>query len=223
MIKKPALTFPVLYSIYTGLMPLIMSGLVSVWAYNHIALLKTLDNGTLIIIWISLSLAMGLSLIPTTFVALITGYIWGILAIFPLIISYVLATIIGSSISKWVDNEQIINQINKNPKAKNILQKLQNEQFKIVALARLSPVFPFGISNVIFTYLGVPLKNLIFAGIIGMLPRTSFMVWASGKAESLQSLYNAKWTDYLQSPLFYLGIIATFLLIWIVYRIVKKR
>ena len=204
-------------------MPLIMSGLVSVWVYQHIHELKDLNLINLILIWIGLSLAMGFSLIPTTFVALLAGFIWDFGAIIPLIISYIFATIIGSTLSRWIDNDQILNQIQKNENAKNMLLKLQNEQFKIVALARLSPVFPFGISNVVFTYLGVPLKLLLFAGIVGMLPRTLSMVWLASKAENIQKVFSTNWQAYLQSPIFIIGILSVVALVIIVYQAVKRK
>ena len=80
----------------------------------------------------------------------------------------------------------------------------------IIAFARLSPIFPFGISNVIFTYLGVPLKQLILAGIIGMLPRTIFIVWLSSQADSLKKLFSQNWSNYLNSPLFIVGLLSVF-------------
>ena len=221
--KLPKLSFSILYGLYTGLMPLIMSGLVSAWAYGNINEIKDLSLINLLFIWIGLSFAMGFSLIPTTFVALIAGYIWGFGAIISLILSYILATMIGSTLSKWIDNDQILKQIEKNEKAKNILSKLQEKQFKIVALARLSPVFPFGISNVVFTYLGVPLKLLLMAGIVGMLPRTIFMVWLASKAENIQNLFNTNGQTYLQSPIFIIGILSILALFIVVYKAVKRK
>lgn len=219
----PKISYSILYGIYTGIMPLVMSGLVSLWAFENIESLKATSLIQVILIWVGFTLAMGLSLIPTTFAALICGYIWGLNAIIPLVISYSLATIIGANLSKWIDNDQILHQINKNPRAKSILSKLQNETFKIVALARLSPVFPFGISNVIFTYMGVPLSNLLFAGIIGMLPRTLLMVWIASRAESIQKVLTNNWHNYVQSPIFWVGIISLFLLLIIVYQAFKRK
>lgn len=221
--KLPKLSFSIIYGLYTGLMPLIMSGLVSVWVYENINEIKDIRPINLVLIWIGLSFAMGFSLIPTTFVALIAGFIWGFEAFIPLILSYVLATIIGSKLSKWIDNDQILSQISKNEKAKSTLAKLQNEQFKIIALARLSPVFPFGISNVIFTYLGVPLRLLLFAGIVGMLPRTIFMVWLASKAENIQNLFKTNWQTYLQSPIFIVGVVSVIALFIIVFQAVKRK
>ncbi len=221
--KLPRLSFSIIYGIYTGLMPLIMSGLASFWIYENVESLKTIGLFQMVIIWIGFSLAMGLSIIPTTFVALISGYIWGLNSILPLIGGYILATIIGANLSKWIDNDQILNQINKNPKAKVILERLKNEEFKIIALARLSPIFPFGISNVIFTYMGIKLPKLLLAGIIGMLPRTLFMVWAASKATAIDHLFKSNWQQYLNSPIFYLGIVSVLVLLGIVFKAINQK
>lgn len=199
-------------------MPLIMSGLVSIWVFNNIDFFKDLNLINTILFWLCFSIGMGLSLIPTTIVALLAGFIWGFISIIPLIISYIIATIIGANLSKWIDNDQILNQIQQNSKANTILSKLKNEQFKIVALARLSPVFPFGISNVVFTYLGVPLRTLLFAGLVGMLPRTIFMVYLASKAESLQILFTNNWWFYLQNPVLYIGVASIVALIYILIK-----
>ncbi len=202
-------------------MPLIMSGLASYWVIMHAESLKKLGLIEQFIVWGILAVAMGLSLIPTTFVALIAGYIWGWSAIIPLVISYSIASWLGNRLSKWVDNDQILLQINQSIKARKLIASLHDNQFKIVALARLSPIFPFGISNVIFTYLGVPIRTLLTAGILGMLPRTLFMVWIASKAESIKAVLENNWKSYLTSPIFYLGIFSIILLVIVVYKALK--
>jgi uncharacterized membrane protein YdjX (TVP38/TMEM64 family) len=212
----------IIYAVYSGVMPLIMSGLMSILVYRNIGFLQNLDITNKIFFWLLASLAMGLSVIPTSFIALVSGFIWGLKAIIPLIVSYIFATILGYLLSSFIDKNFILTEINKNNKAKKILANLKNEQFKIIVFARLSPVFPFGISNVIFTYLGVPLKQLILVGILGMLPRTIFMVWISSQADSLKKLFTKNWSNYFDSPLFIIGLVSIFGLVFLVYRAIKK-
>jgi uncharacterized membrane protein YdjX (TVP38/TMEM64 family) len=203
-------------------MPFVMSGIISVFVIKNIALFQNMGFYGSFLFWVLISISMGISLVPTSFVALISGYLWGFSTILPLIISYILATSVGFYLSKVIDNNFILQELDKNTKAKNLLNNLKTEQFKIIALARLSPIFPFGISNVIFTYLGVPLKNLILAGIIGMLPRTLLMIWASTKIEVIQNLFNSNWKDNLQSPIFYLGVLSMGGLVYIFLRAKKS-
>lgn len=203
-------------------MPLTVSGLASIWAYNNIEYLKNLNSIEIAFLAILSSFSMGLSLIPTSFVALVAGYFWGLNAIFILVITYIIATIIGFYLSKKIDNQQILNELNKSNKAKQVLENLKTDQFKIIMLARLSPIFPFGISNVIFTYLGVPLQKLVFAGIIGMLPRTILLVWVSSKSESIKTIINGNWNEQFKLPILAIGLLSTGFLIYIILKQLKK-
>lgn len=203
-------------------MPLIMSGLTSIWVYQNIDYLKNTTGVQNIFIWVLITVSMGISLIPTSFVALVSGFIWGFPAILPLIISYIFATGIGYFLSKIIDNQLILSEINKKAKAKILLENLQTDQFKIIALARLSPIFPFGISNVVFTYLGISLQKLILAGIIGMLPRTIFMIWVGHNSQNVLELFQSNWMDYMSSPVFLIGIVASLLIVYIIFKALKK-
>ncbi len=203
-------------------MPLIMSSIVLFWLYQNLIFFEKNTAFQIIALAFLAILAMGLALIPTSLVALISGYFWGWAALPILVISYILATCIGFFVSRRIDNEQILQEINKNNKAKNLLRNLKADQFKIIVLARLSPIFPFGISNVIFTYLGVPLQQLIFAGIIGMLPRTVFMVWVAQSARSLKDVLLKDWQQQLSSPIFLIGVFSMLFLGTILYKAYKK-
>ncbi|MES2796632.1 MAG: VTT domain-containing protein [Bacteroidota bacterium] len=199
-----------------------MSGLSSIWVYQNIDYLKNTTGAQNVFFWVLISFSMGISLIPTSFVALVSGFIWGFASILPLIISYIFATGIGYFLSKVIDNQLILSEINKNGKAKRLLENLQTDQFKIIALARLSPIFPFGISNVVFTYLGISLQKLILAGIIGMLPRTIFMIWVGHNSQNVIQLLQNNWIDYISSPLFLLGVISSLLIVYIIFNALKK-
>lgn len=203
-------------------MPFIVSGLASIWLYNNYEYFKNISLVEIAFLAILSSVAMGFSLIPTSFVALVSGYFWGLNSIFILIVTYIFATIIGYNLSRKIDNDQILNELYKNKKAKTILENLKTDQFKIIALARLSPIFPFGISNVVFTYLGVSLQKLILAGIIGMLPRTVFLIWVASQSESLKVIFNNSLNDYFKSPIMAIGVVSTIFLIYVILKKIKN-
>lgn len=172
-------------------MPFLMAGFFSLWAINHAPLLLHLSTGGQIVFWLAAAFATGLALLPSSYVASVAGFIWGFACVWPLVISYMLATAIGYYVSRWLNGQKIMSQLQKNPKAKAILERFQNEQFIIIVLSRLSPVFPFGVSNVVFSYLGVRLPNLLLAGILGMFPRSLFLVYLASKASYIQSLFES--------------------------------
>ena len=199
-----------------------MASAATVWLYHNAVAIQNLNALQWLFGSFLAVLAMGFSILPTSFVALVAGYFWAWNSLPFLVISYALATCIGFYISQKIDSHKVLVEINKNSKANAVLGKLESEQFKIVALARLSPVFPFGISNVVFTYLGVPLSKLLAAGVLGMLPRTIFMVWLASNSQNIQQIFQSNWQQYLQSPIFYVGIISVVALFFLVYRAYKS-
>ncbi len=203
-------------------MPLVLSSLILFWLYKNTVFLENTSIIENFMLAGLASLAMGLALVPTSLVALIAGYFWGWVSLPILIITYLLATILGHFLSKKIDNEQILLEINKNSKAKKLLENLKSDQFRLVVLARLSPIFPFGISNVVFTYLGVGLRQLILAGLLGMLPRTIFMVWVAINAASLKELINVDYRQQLSSPIFIIGLLSVVFIVLIIYKAYKK-
>ena len=44
--------------------------------------------------------------------------------------------------------------LSEKPKVKQVLENLQKDEFKIILLARLSPVLPFAVTNVLFSFSG---------------------------------------------------------------------
>ena len=92
------------------------------------------------IVYVFACFTMAFALTPTTFVALLSGYFLGWIAFFPLAISYWVASLIGFSIANKIDDGRLSAYIQQKPKVQALLQNLQTNEFKIIFLARLSPV-----------------------------------------------------------------------------------
>jgi uncharacterized membrane protein YdjX (TVP38/TMEM64 family) len=60
-------------------------------------------------------------------------------------------------------------------------------------LCRLSPFLPFALMNVVLPYLGIRFRNFMIPGLIGMLPRTLFFLWAGTQFDN--------WTGTLSAEL----------------------
>lgn len=160
----------------------------------------------------------GLSIMPTSVVALLVGYLGGMSQWPYLIVTYLLATLIGHFLAKKIASPEIMDRLISNPKAKNIVNNINENPAWVVGLARLSPVFPFGVSNVIFTYLGTPLFTLLWAGIVGMLPRSLFLLWIGSQASSIMALFDK--TALAQQPivLVIVGIVSFVFLLYLIFR-----
>jgi len=129
--------------------------------------------------------AMAFGLTHTTFIAVFSGYFLGYISIPFVIISYLLASVIGYFIGRLITGEKVINTIMTLPKAGPIAGELKKREFMIILLSRLSPALPFAVTNLLLSILKADFKKYFTAGAIGMLPRTLIFIWTGTQAHSL--------------------------------------
>lgn len=129
--------------------------------------------------------SMGLAITPTTFISLFSGYFLGINAIVPVILSYQVASMIGYGIAQYLNQDALEWIKNYYPRSKSILENVEQKQWLTTFFARISPVLPFGLMNVVLSIAGVKLGPFFFGGLIGMIPRTFLFVWLGSQASIL--------------------------------------
>ncbi len=181
-------TFTILYTFFLGLMPLLVSSSISYWVITHEQEIRNFTFQSWIIAFILACFSMAFALTPTTFVALLSGYFLGWKAFLPLAISYWIASYIGYQIAKKIDGGRFLKILAEKPKVKQVLENLQRDEFKIILLARLSPILPFAVTNVLFSFSGTKLRNFLTAGFLGMLPRTILSIWVGTQAQEIKRL-----------------------------------
>jgi uncharacterized membrane protein YdjX (TVP38/TMEM64 family) len=118
------------------------------------------------------TLLMGLALMPTTMVAGLSGFLFGWEAFPFLFLAYNFATVLGYGWGKKLGGESLDLILDRYPKAKNLIEAKRNRMGELIFFARLSPILPFAVSNLLFSLLHVGWKKLVLFGSIGMLPRT---------------------------------------------------
>ena len=162
---------------------------------------QSLQGVDLFVFWFLAIFIMGLAFSPTTFFALFTGYIWGLNGLIPLIIAYSLASLLGFFVAKLFKGEAILTFIKSKFKSASFLDHVQSNSFSWVFLARLSPVFPFSITNAIMAFLGVSIqKFFIEYGIqqpFSCIINAAFMAgnkenffWLGDKVGDIQAAFN---------------------------------
>lgn len=192
-----------------GLVPFISSIGLVYFATNHVGFFREFGFLETSVFWACSILLMGFAFCPTTFFALFIGYLWGFQSFLPFVISYSLASLIGFGLGKFMNGDAIIQILVRKFKMANFLENVQHESFSWVFLTRLSPVFPFAITNAVMAFIGVNLKNFWIAGTLGMLPRTLLAFWTGVEAENIQSLLTnsrkSSWEDYMSLALLILS------------------
>jgi uncharacterized membrane protein YdjX (TVP38/TMEM64 family) len=181
-------TFTILYTFFLGLMPLLVSSSVSYWIITHEQDIQNFTVQNWILAFIFACFTMAFALTPTTFIALLSGYFLGWQAFIPVAISYWIASFLGYKTAQFIDGGRFLTILSKKPKVKQVLENLQKNEFKIILLARLSPVLPFAVTNVLFSFSGTKLRNFLTAGFLGMLPRTILSIWIGTQAQEIKRL-----------------------------------
>jgi uncharacterized membrane protein YdjX (TVP38/TMEM64 family) len=189
-----------LYLIWMGFLPLISSSFLGYFALSNPGFFQNLSLSDQLIFWVSAVFIMGLALSPTTFFALFTGYVFGLQGIFPLIIAYSFASLLGYFLAKKLKGDAIMALLRAKFPLEHFLENVRANSFSWVFVTRLSPVFPFAITNALMAFLGVRLKQFFVAGTLGMLPRTLLALWTGMQAKTIQSLWQipatAQWQDF---------------------------
>jgi uncharacterized membrane protein YdjX (TVP38/TMEM64 family) len=181
-------TFTLLYTFFLGLMPLLVSSSISYWVITHEQEIQNFTFQNWTITFIIACFTMAFALTPTTFIALLSGYFLGWEAFIPVAISYWIASYFGFKTAQMIDGGRFLKILSEKPQVKQVLENLQKDEFKIILLARLSPILPFAVTNVLFSFSGTKLRNFLTAGFIGMLPRTILSIWIGTQAREIKRL-----------------------------------
>ena len=147
---------------------------VSVWIKSHP-----------ILFFLGTAFTMAVLLTPTTFVASLSGFMFGLSSVFYVVPAYVIASLLGYFVGQRLDGGKLLKSMVEIDHKQVFKNTVDSNPFWFVMLCRLSPVLPFGFMNIALPAFGVKIKEFIAAGTIGMLPRTVLFIWLGSAAQSL--------------------------------------
>lgn len=200
-------------------LPLFSTSILSYFLLKNQSFVDNLSFFQWLIITLVLTIMSAFAMAPPTFLAVIMGYFIGFWSLpFLLFINFG-AIFIIYLIYKNLDFNWAHNYLNNQPKAKKLLNNIRAQEFKFVFFAKLSPVLPFALTNLTFAVSGARLKNIIFGGFLGMLPRTIFAVYTGSQAKEIISLIDNPQSGLWQKLMVLLLIIS----FWGMLRIIKFK
>ncbi len=133
--------------------------------------------------------------------ALIFGYFLGWNAILPMFVINFGGILFINLIVRWLDHDRVLAFIRRNPKAQSVLDRILNNELEVIFYAKLSPILPFGLTNLLFALSGARLKNILLGGFLGMTPRTILAVWSGHEAHAIKTLLDnpnqGSWTQII--------------------------
>ena len=135
--------------------------------------------------FVGTAFTMAVLLTPTTFVASLSGFMFGLSSVFYVVPAYVLASLLGYFVGQRLDGGKLLKSMVEVDDKQVFKNTVDSNPFWFVILCRLSPVLPFGFMNIALPAFGVKIKEFIAAGTIGMLPRTVLFIWMGSAAYSL--------------------------------------
>lgn len=99
---------------------------------------------------------------------------------------------------------------------------VEEQGWRVVALTRLSPVFPFNVQNYFYGLTGVSFGGYVIASLIGMLPGTLLYVYigVAGVGVAQAAGGAASWGE---TALLIAGLLATFLVVALITRVAKRE
>jgi uncharacterized membrane protein YdjX (TVP38/TMEM64 family) len=178
--------------IWMGVIPLTTSLILGYLGLSYVEGIRNFEPFQMLMFWGISIFILGLGIFPTTFFALFSGYMWGLKVIFPIAIVYFFASLLGYCIAKLIKGDFILAFLKRQKKAGNVLNNVQQNSIYWVFLVRISPLFPFAITNTLLAYLHVNLRSYLIGGTLGMIPRSILAIWVGSQA--------ATWQEILKNP-----------------------
>jgi len=135
--------------------------------------------------FIGTALTMAILLTPTTFIASLSGFLFGLSSLVYVVPAYLLASLLGYLFGRHLDKGRLLKSMVDIDNKELLKNTVESSPFWFVILCRISPILPFGLMNLLLPAFGVKVKEFITAGTLGMLPRTILFIWLGSAAQNL--------------------------------------
>jgi uncharacterized membrane protein YdjX (TVP38/TMEM64 family) len=115
-----------------------------------------------------------------------SGYLFGMVGgCSVVLVSATVAAAISFLLGRTFLRKFVENLLGDNPRFRAIDAAIAKEGFKIILLLRLSPIFPFAISNYLYGLTSVPFWQYLGASMLGFFPGTVAYVYGGGQVGAL--------------------------------------
>jgi len=163
-------------------------------------------------------------MIPGSILTLAGGAAFGLLPGFLTVIhGATLGAALAFLVSRFVARQSVESWVKKKPRFNEIDKAVAKEGWKIVALTRLSPIFPFNFQNYAYGLTNVDFWHYTLATWIGMIPGTFLYVYFGTLGRtSLEAAAGAESAETLELVLQVIGLVATIVVTVFVTRMARR-
>ena len=164
--------------------------------------------------------------LPASVLTLAAGFVYGPL-LGTLIVSpvSVVAATCAFVLGRTLARDRIARRISRHPRFTAVDEAVARQGFRIIALLRLSPLFPFNVLNYALGLTRVRLRDYVLASWLGMLPGTVLYVYLGSLLTSVNDVLTSsahRTTPAAASWLYWLGLGATIAVVIVVARIARQ-
>jgi uncharacterized membrane protein YdjX (TVP38/TMEM64 family) len=171
-----------------SVLPLFSTSVLTIFLINNQNLFQSFSTIQWVFVSFILTFAAAFALCPPTFLAIVYGYFLGYFAIVHLFFINFGAIFLVYFLYKILKFSWVNQYFSNHKTASNVLLKLKKEELKIIFFAKLSPVLPFALTNLLFAVSGAKLKNILIGGFLGMVPRTLLAIYTGSQANEIIKL-----------------------------------
>ncbi|MFN0058341.1 MAG: TVP38/TMEM64 family protein [Planctomycetota bacterium] len=202
-------------------LPVVGATLSSPWLTTIGASIAESAPGSLLIFVPVGALIAALCLVPTHLVSLLAGIAMGPIIGVPLaLLIVVIAAAVNYALSLRIIGRRVIDAVATQPRLAAIHSAIQHAPAKrrvlLIALFRLSPAAPFGVTNLALASAHIPFASFLLGSLIGMTPRATLLALLGDRVAKLDA------KTPLGLTLIVLGIAVTVLLL-VMLTIIAKR
>jgi uncharacterized membrane protein YdjX (TVP38/TMEM64 family) len=175
-------------------------GSVTMLAFGPTLAVWLREQGTAGVVYFVIGFAVlgAVALAPTYTTSIIAGWTFGFKTGFTAV---VLGTVGGATLcylmARWLAKARVASTFREHPRWDLVRRALLEENVLktlwIVFLLRLSPVLPFGTTNVLLATTGVRLPLYVLGTLLGLMPRTGLVALAAAGAERLDFEMSESW------------------------------
>lgn len=198
---------PLISSILLTLLPVLFTSLWVAWALEFESSLRVWPWYYWVIWTLVTSITSALAITPPTYLAVILGYFLGYGGLIPAFLINLLAIYYIYLAVRFLPVKKYLGFLVDNPRAARLLPKLRKHQLRVVFFAKLSPILPFTLTNLVLALAGTRLSAMWLGGALGMIPRTLLAVWTGLQAKALHEAISGGKSSEWERMLF-LGLLA---------------
>ncbi|ADQ18562.1 TVP38/TMEM64 family protein [Leadbetterella byssophila] len=170
------------------ILPLLSSSYLTYYLFQHQEIIAEWGFNTWLLYSFLLAVLCAIAIIPPTLLALVMGFFAGWKAFPLLVLINMLAIVLIYGFSRLVDFSFVRNWLNKDPKVVQVMNRIREDELKVIFFTKLSPLFPFAVTNLIFAASGAKFRSILVGGFLGMIPRTLLAVYVGTQGKELQQL-----------------------------------